>query len=114
MDFTSHLHILWTQPNLLTMEKMVHMYSTNSLKNGWWEEVTVIIWGATAKFVAEEPAAQACMKSMMDKGVHVSACRACADQLGVTEVLETLGVEVIYWGDPLTKLIKGKNPLLTV
>jgi hypothetical protein len=114
MEPAHHLHILWTQPNLLTMEKMVHMYSTNSFKNGWWEEVTVIIWGATAKFAAEERAVQACIKSMMDMGVHVSACRACADQLGVTGTLEALGVEVIYWGDPLTKLIKDKSPLLTV
>ena len=114
MDLANHLHVLWTQPDLLTLEKMVGMYSINSLKHGWWEEVTVIIWGATAKFAAEVPAVQASLKSMMEAGVHLSACRACADQLGVTGILENLGVEVIYWGDPLTRLIKEKSPMLTV
>jgi len=47
-------------------------------------------------------------------GVHVTACKACADQLGVTEALEGLNVEVKYWGAPLTEILKNKENLLTV
>jgi hypothetical protein len=44
----------------------------------------------------------------------ISACKACADQLGVTDKLETMGIEVKYWGEPLTELIKKTAHLLTV
>jgi hypothetical protein len=47
-------------------------------------------------------------------GVEFSACKACADELGVTERLEALGIEVIYWGEPLTRVLREKSPLLTV
>ena len=39
-------------------------------------------------------------------GVEFSACKACADELGVTATLQELGVEVIYWGEPLTRLLR--------
>jgi len=29
------------------------MYTVNSLLKGWWEEVTLIGWGATAQLVGE-------------------------------------------------------------
>lgn len=110
----THLYVLWTNDNLLTAEKMVFMYTINSLKKGWWQAVTVIIWGATAKLVAENGSIQALIKEADKVGVQFTACKACADQLGVTEVLEKLGIEVIYWGDPLTKLLKREEVLLTI
>jgi hypothetical protein len=51
---------------------------------------------------------------LLDGGVEFSACKACADELGVTERLEALGIEVIYWGQPLTRVLREKSPLLTV
>ena len=44
----------------------------------------------------------------------MSACKACADQLGVSEKLTELGVEVKYWGEDLTKLIREKKNLISV
>jgi hypothetical protein len=35
-------------------------------------------------------------------------------QLGVTGALEDLGIEVIYWGEPITALLREKAPLLTI
>jgi len=40
---SDHLNILWTNADPITAEKMVFMYSINSLKRGWWKEVTLII-----------------------------------------------------------------------
>lgn len=109
-----HLFVLWTNDNPVTAEKMVFMYTVNSLKHGWWEKVTLIVWGATAKLVSENPDIQKMIKEALDAGVHISACKACADQLGVTENLENLGIEVIYWGVPLTDVLKNNETLLTV
>ncbi len=108
------LFILWTNADEMAFEKMVCMYSKNALLKGWWDKVTVIIWGSTAKLTSESPAVQEQVRLLLEGGVHVSACRSCADQLGVTEILEGLGVEVIYWGQPLTGILKGNQKLLTV
>jgi len=114
MKQTDHLHILWTNADLLTAEKMVFMYGFNAVKFGWWENVTIIVWGATAKLVAEDGDVQGHIRRLLEGDVAISACKACADQLGVTDVLTGLGIEVKYWGEGLTKLIKEKAPLITV
>lgn len=114
METTDHLYLLWTHANPITAERMVFMYSVNSLKKGWWEKVTVIVWGDPARFVAEDAAIQKTVTKAKDAGVHLIACKACADQLGVTERLEALGIEVIYTGELLTRLLKGGETLLTV
>ncbi len=114
MSEKKHLYVLWTNDNVLTAEKMVFMYTINSLKKGWWEDVTLIIWGATAKLVAENEEIQDLVKQAGDAGVHLTACKACADQLKVTDILEELDIEVIYWGEPLTKILKREETLLTI
>ena len=93
---------------------MVFMYAINALKHGWWGEVTLIVWGAPTKLVAEDAGIQAKIGQALEAGVHISACKACADQLGVTETLEKLGIEVKYRGQPLTEILKNNEPLLTI
>ena len=110
----THLYVLWTNDNPITAEKMVFMYTVNSLIHGWWEKVTLIIWGAPTKLVSEDVNIQKKIKEALDAGVHVTACKACADQLGVTETLEKLGIEVKYWGLPLTEVLKNNEHLLTI
>lgn len=114
MKNDEHLYILWTNSDPVTAEKMVFMYAGNSLKKGWWKEVTIVIWGSTAKLAGEDGDIRNQLKELIDQGVHVSACKACADQLGVTQALLELGIEVIYWGTPLTELIKSGRPLLSI
>ena len=114
MSKNTHLYVLWTNDNPITTEKMVFMYTVNSLLHGWWEKVTLIIWGAPAKLVGYDKNIQELIRKAMDAGVHVTACKACADQLGVTQTLEKLGIEVKYWGVPLTEILKNGEKLLTI
>ncbi|MBN2569880.1 MAG: DsrE family protein [Deltaproteobacteria bacterium] len=114
MNKKTHLYVLWTNDNPITAEKMVFMYPVNSLINGWWGEVTLIIWGAPAKLVSEDCNIQKMVKKALKAGVHITACKACADQLGVTETLEKLDIEVKYWGIPLTEILKNEETLLTI
>jgi hypothetical protein len=93
---------------------MVFMYAINSLVKGWWEKVTLIVWGAPTKLVSEDEAIQQRVRKVLDAGVHVTACRACADQLGVTETLEKLNIEVKYRGMPLTEILKNDEALLMI
>jgi hypothetical protein len=110
----THLYVLWTNDNPITAEKMVFMYTINSLAHGWWDNVTLIIWGAPAKLVSEDARIQALVKDALDAGVHITACKACAKQLGVTDSLEKLQIEVKFWGQPLTDILKGNERLITI
>ena len=114
MNNEKHLYVLWTNDNPITAEKMVFMYTINSLKNGWWKKVTLIIWGAPAKLVSEDLNIQDKIKEALDAGVFITACKACTDQLGVTEILKNLNIEIKYWGAPLTDILTRKETLLTI
>ena len=46
---------------------------------------------------------------MLDAGIHVMACKACADLYGVADKLQDLGVTVKYAGQDLTKFIKERK-----
>ncbi|MGI6256881.1 MAG: hypothetical protein ACOYJU_02320 [Anaerovoracaceae bacterium] len=108
------LYLLWANGDPVTAEHMVMMYAINSKLHGWWEDVTVIIWGAAAAALIESPALRLKMEVAKEAGVHFSACISCANNLGVTKELEELGVEVIRWGEKLTKLMKGGGHVLSV
>jgi len=104
MSKKTHLYVLWTNDNAITAEKMVFMYTIN----------TLIIWGAPAKFVSEDFNMQEKVREALDAGVHITACKACADELGVTETLKKLNIEVKYWGAPLTEILTSEETLLTI
>lgn len=114
MSDPSKLYILWINADLITSEKMVMMYATNSMLKHWWDEVTVIIWGATAKIIAENKMLQGKLEIARLAGVKFSACKACADQLGVTECLQGMDIEIIYWGEELTRILKDDEKLISV
>jgi hypothetical protein len=110
----NELFILWTNDNAVTSEKMVFLYAGNAKVKVWFDSVTLIIWGATAVLAAENSDVEMKIRKLADAGVEISACKACADQLGVTEKLISMGVEVRYWGEDLSNIIREKRNLLTV
>ena len=108
------LNILWTTDNKDTVFTMLAMYAVNSKINGWWQEVNLIIWGASARLVGNDTGVQAKIIEMIDQGVQIEACKACCDNIGVTEKLMALGIDVRYMGEPLTDYIKSGEKILTV
>ncbi|MBN1138856.1 MAG: DsrE family protein [Anaerolineae bacterium] len=114
MSEKTHLYVLWTNDNPVTADKMVFMYTINALKYGWWEKVTLVIWGATAQLASENTHIQQRIKEAQEAGVYFTACKACADQLGVSDKLAALGVDVQYLGIALTNVLKNKETLLTI
>lgn len=114
MGNSNHLYILWTSKDVETFDEMVFMYAINGIKHKWWDEITVVIWGASARLAGEDEVVQLKIKDLIEGGVKVEACKACADDLGVSQMLESIGVEVKYWGQPLTKVLKSGAKLITV
>jgi len=108
------LYILWTSDDKITFKIMISMYALNGKKNNWWDEVEIIIWGSPAKLVAQNSDIQKHIRLLIDNGVKISACKACADELNVTQKLKVLDIEVKYWGEPLTKILKNNENLITL
>lgn len=114
MENSDHLYILWTSKDVETFDEMVFMYALNGKKLKWWDEITVVIWGASTGLAGKDEVIQLKIKELIEGGVHVEACKACAIDMGVNEILEKLDVVVKYWGQPLTKVLKSGAKLITV
>jgi hypothetical protein len=113
-DKKNSLYVLWTTADLITVEKMVFMYTLNAKIQGWFDAVTLVVWGASTKLLADNSTLQERIEEMKAAGIRVEACKACADQLGATEALESCQVEVKYWGEPLTEVLKSRTSLITI
>ena len=114
MEENNKLTVLWTSDNLATIKDMVFMYTINAKKFGWWDDITLLIWGASSEIAAHNEEIHEYFKIMKDLGIHISACKACADNHNVSAELEALGIEVKYWGIGLTEVLKGDGKLLSV
>lgn len=108
------INILWTTDNKDTIFNMISMYTINSKKNNWWNEVNVILWGASVKLVANDTQVQTEVMEMQQYGVSVEACKACCDNFGVADILSKLGVKVRYMGKPLTEYIKAGEKVISI
>ncbi len=108
------LNILWTQEDANVAHSMVFMYATNSLIKEWWDEVNVIIWGPSARLVANDEGVQEKIKMFKSHGGQITACLACANTYGVAEKLMDLEIEVIYYGQPLTDILQSDEKLITI
>ena len=108
------IYLLWTNGNLITAKEMIFMYAINSKLYNWWEKVTLIIWGNATQLVKDSVELQELVGEAIEHGVHVTACKKCADDLEASSILESIGVEVKYWGDPLTRLLKDGKRILTL
>lgn len=107
------LNILWTTDNKDTIFNMIAMYASNSKRLNWWEEVNIIIWGASAKLAGNDPQVQTEILELLSQGVTIEACKDCCDNFKVTEKIEKLGVLIRYMGEPLTAYIKNNEKILT-
>jgi len=109
MSEEDKLVVVWTSGDKDVAMKMVFMYTYNAKKQAWWDDVTLLVWGPSSKLLSQDKDLQDYVKKMMESGVHVMACKACADQYGVADKLKKLGVTVKYAGQDLTQFIKERK-----
>jgi hypothetical protein len=89
------------------------MYTHAAKRNSWFEEVTLIVWGPSARLLAGDKDLQKKIISMQNDGVKMQACVVCSDSYGVTEKLKSLNIEVKGMGSPLTEYLKNNYRILT-
>ncbi|MBT4288239.1 MAG: DsrE family protein [Deltaproteobacteria bacterium] len=107
------LIVIWSSADREVALKMAFMYTLNAKAQDWWKEVTLIIWGPSAKLLAQDDELQAEIKKMKNAGVKIMACKSCSDSYQVSENLNRVGVQVQYMGLPLTQYLKSDNKVLT-
>ena len=105
--------MVWTSGDPEEAHLITFMYTLAAKKNGWWNEVTLLIWGPSAKLASTNKEIQESLKKMQEAGVELLACKACADKCSVSPDLEKLGVEVRYTGGYLTEFLKSGQKVLT-
>jgi hypothetical protein len=110
----SRLLVLWTTGDKETALNMVLMYTLNSRLRDWWDEVTLLVWGAASRLTAEDADVQAQLGAAQRAGVRVIACIACARNLGVVEPLQQLGIEVFPTGQFLTDWLKSGDRFVSI
>ena len=107
------LVVVWTSGDRDVAIKMVFMYVFNAKKNEWWKDITLLIWGPSAKLLTEDKELQEYLGKMKKVGVNLLACKGCADLYGISDKLEALGVTVKYTGVDFTNFIKSETNVVT-
>jgi hypothetical protein len=105
--------MVWTSGDKEVALKMAFMYTYNAKFKGWWEDVTLVVWGPSSKLLTEDKELQEYIAKMKEAGVVLEACKSCSDMYGVSENLEKLGIDVKYMGQPLTNYLKQGVTVLT-
>ncbi len=89
------------------------MYTHTAKRKGWFDVVHLVVWGPSAKLLAEDKELQREIKAMQKSGVVVEACVVCAQNYGVVDNLKKLDIDVKGMGQPLTERLKGPWKVLT-
>jgi hypothetical protein len=112
-EASNHLVVLWSSQDREVALKMAFMYTFNAKRHGWWDRVTLIVWGPSAKLIVEDDELQEHVRMMQETGVRFEACKSCADMYGSSDRLEELGIDVKYMGVPLTTYLKEGSSVIT-
>lgn len=100
------LVVVWTSGDREVALNMVFMYAKSSLLQDWWDRVLLMVWGPAARLLLEDAEVRAALDDLRQNGVMVWACRACAERYGIVSRLHSIGLEVLYVGQPLTRMLQ--------
>ena len=109
----SRLCVVWSSSDPGVAKNVCFMYTLNAKKRGWFDVVHLVVWGPSAKLLAENEELQNEVKAMQQAGVVVEACVACANNYGVADELRALDIDVKPMGVPLSDRLKGPWKVLS-
>lgn len=100
------LLVVWKSDNDIDINNFITPFTYNSATQGWFDHVELLIWGASTDKILHDVNAQSKVTKIIEGGVTAFACKFCADQVGATSLLESLGVTVVYTGVYLSDKLK--------
>ena len=101
------LLIVWSSGEVEVAKKLVLLYGSVMLERKYWDEATIMIWGPSAKLLAQNTDLQEQFKVVQKSGVKFNACVVCTDDYGISNELRDLGVELIHTGEMLTEALQS-------
>ena len=103
------LLIVWSSGEKEVAKKLVLLYGSVMLERKYWDEATIMIWGPSAKLLANDTELQKQFKIVQDSGVQFNACVVCTDEYGVSSQLSALGIDLIHTGEMLTNSLQSDD-----
>lgn len=110
---TNKLLIVWTSADIEVAKKMVLLYGSVILPRGYWDEAVIMIWGPSAKLLAQDKELQKQVKIVQETGVKFNCCVVCSDDYGVSDKLTSLGIDMIHTGEMLTQALQNDWKTIT-
>ena len=107
------LLIVWSTAEIEVAKKMVLLYSSVILPRGYWDKAHLMIWGPSAKLLAENSELQDMVAKVKQTGVELSCCVVCSDEYAVTDKLASMGIDMIHTGEILTNALKEDWKVIT-
>ena len=106
---SNKLLIVWSSEEKEVAQKLILLYGSVMLERNYWDEATIMIWGPSAKLLANDKEIQEQFLKVKEGGVQFNACVVCVKEYGITKELESLGVELIHTGEMLTEALKSDD-----
>jgi len=107
------LLIVWSSGEIEVAKKLILLYGSVMLPRNYWDEAHIMVWGPSAKLLAEDEELQAKVKTVQETGVSFSCCVVCSDDYGVTEKLASIGIEMTHTGERLTESLQSDWKVIT-
>ncbi len=104
--------ILWSSGNPDVFDNIIWPYFHYSCEQRCWKDMTLFVWGNAVRQIAEHEAWQDKLALLISKGLKVKACRLSSEQCHATDLLKTMGVELGYIEQELTRELKGRTAQL--
>jgi hypothetical protein len=102
----SRLCVVWSSGDPDVAKNVCLMYTLNAKTAGWFDVVHLVVWGPSARLLAENNTIQAEVRVMQKAGVATEACIECAKRYGVDDDLKRLNIDVKAMGKPLSDRLK--------
>ncbi len=109
----NRLLIVWSSQDKEVAEKIVLLYSSVILPRQYWDEAILMIWGPSAKLLSESPELQTKIKEIASTGVKLQACVVCTEDYGISDKIQSLGVELTHTGEMLTHALQNDWKVIT-
>lgn len=103
------LLIVWSSGEREVALKLVLLYGSVMLERKYWDEATIMLWGPSAKLLAEDVELQERFRVVQESGVRFNACVVCTDDYGVSDKLRSMGVQLIHTGEMLTEALQSQD-----
>ena len=110
---TNKLLIVWSSGESEVAKKLVLLYGSVMLPRSYWDEAHIMVWGPSAKLLAESNELQEQVLKVQSSGVKFSACVVCSDDYGVSDTLSNLGIELTHTGEFLTNALQSDWKVIT-